>query len=126
MPTISDVCANLFSQTNLSKLEKKPDRATRRALARVIYRTQRRPGLVDPQPAQEKGAVERRKTARNLGVSQRPMRHVYRLHEPKLPKPGSLLARLRDHMVPNLFKYDDNNMRQSGNPQRLFKGMGRI
>jgi hypothetical protein len=46
--TISDVCANLFTQTNLASLPKKPDRASRRNLARHVYRTMKRPGLVNP------------------------------------------------------------------------------
>lgn len=50
MTTISEVCANLFTQTNLASLPRKPTRGDRRNLARIVYRTKRRPGVVNPQP----------------------------------------------------------------------------
>lgn len=102
MATISVVCANLFSQTNLKDLPYQPDRGTRRNLARVVYRTARRPGLVNPGESPGPLPVSERKRALRVTRTARPMRHVYKFHEPPLPKPGSFTSRLRLEMVPRL------------------------
>jgi hypothetical protein len=101
MATISSVCDNLFSQTNLAQLPRKPVRSARRNLARIVYRQGRRPGLVNPQPASDE-ASRPAKRAAVTGSPQRPMRHVYKFHEPPRAKPGSFKAKLRAQMVPRL------------------------
>jgi hypothetical protein len=102
MTTISTVCVNLFSQTNLKDLPRIPDRGTRRNLARVVYRTARRPGLVNPGESPGPLSPHERTGKSRVSRTARPMRHVYKFHEPPLPKPGSLAARLRLEMVPRL------------------------
>jgi hypothetical protein len=84
--TISAVCQNLFSQTNLKDLPYKPDRGSRRNLARIVYRQGRRPGLVNPLSASELPPRLPRSRGRTSQCVQRPMRHVYKLHEPQLGK----------------------------------------
>jgi hypothetical protein len=95
MVTISSVCANLFTQTALAQLPKKPSRGTRRNLARVVYRRARRPGVVDPQPMSAEPAPYVRRVSphtglprvtRTLQMNQKPMRHAYKLHVPPAPK----------------------------------------
>jgi hypothetical protein len=98
MTTISTVCANLFTQTTLSDLPKS-DRGTRRNLARVIYRESRRPGIVNPgEPGERPARDVKAKTSRGV----KPMRHVYKLRVPDMPKPGTLKSRLRMGMIPRL------------------------
>ena len=83
MNTISNVCENLFTTTNLAKLEHKPLRAVRRNLARIVYRRGRRPGLIAPQAdVPEPPANLSKHRERVL----KPMRHVFKQYEPPAPK----------------------------------------
>ncbi len=94
MTTISDVCFNLFSQTSLAQLPFLPDRGSRRNLARIVYRGARRPGLVNPQ-AEAGPQPVRHKMPRRMNCVQRPLRHVYKFHEPPLSKKP-----IRFHQIP--------------------------
>lgn len=95
MSTISNVCSNLFTQTTLSELPRIPTRGARRNLARIVYREGRRPGLIDPQKPGPRPV--RKKIPRRLVCVQRPMRHVYVLHEPAASK-----RPIRFGMIPRL------------------------
>lgn len=95
MTTISHVCEQFFSQTQFANLEAMPCRGVRRNLARLLYRQHRRPGLVAPTGPGEKPV--RVKHGRRARCVQRPMRHVYKLHEPKAPKKPISLS-----MIPRL------------------------
>jgi hypothetical protein len=86
MPTISTVCTNLFTQTNLAKLPKVPDRASRRNLARRVYRVARRPGLINPVPQDQLPPAPGNPKSNKARCVHKTPRHVVKLHEPGPPK----------------------------------------
>jgi hypothetical protein len=98
MTSVSNVCQNLFSQTTLAELPHLPSRGSRRNIARLVYRQARRPGLVNPQSEPGPRPV-RKKFPRREKCVQKPMQHVYKLHEPPLPK-----KRITFDIIPRLVR----------------------
>ena len=96
MTTISTVCKNLFTTTALANLERIPCRGVRRNLARAIYRHARRPGLVNPVPEDQLPPKPGNPKTKNTRCVQRPMRHVYKLHEPPYPKRRLLMSAVKN------------------------------